>query len=87
MNGKICTIYKGRKEDGLYLYVAKQEGLAKVPEELLNRMGGGAEVMTILITPDKELARVQASEVLKDIDAKGYYLQLPPATYPISPEG
>ena len=33
---------------------------------------------TLMITPDKKLARVEATQVLSDIVEKGFYLQMPP---------
>jgi len=36
---KICQIYKSNKHEGMYLYVAKEHGLSKVPEALINQFG------------------------------------------------
>jgi uncharacterized protein YcgL (UPF0745 family) len=73
-----CTIFKGKREPELYVYVPWKAGAANIPEDLKNRMGELSEVMTIMIGPDKKLARARAENVLNDIQEKGYYLQLPP---------
>ncbi|MDC0598821.1 YcgL domain-containing protein [Gammaproteobacteria bacterium] len=82
MKGTICIIYRSSRETELYLYIDKNIGLDKVPEDLLTRMGNMSEVMTLLITPEKKLARVKSVQVLEDIKEKGYFLQLPPTFNP-----
>jgi uncharacterized protein YcgL (UPF0745 family) len=74
----ICQIYRSPKEEGMYLYVKKEEGLAKVPEALLALFGKPQPAMVILLTPDKKLARVSAEKVAENLDTQGYYLQMPP---------
>ena len=74
----LCTIYKGSREPELYLYVDRVDGLTRVPDELLERFGKLAEVMTIKLTPQRKLARANAAQVLAAIAERGYYLQLPP---------
>jgi uncharacterized protein YcgL (UPF0745 family) len=73
-----CTIFKGKREPELYVYVPWQAGKANIPSDLQKHMGELREVMTIMIGPDKKLARARVENVLKDINEKGYYLQLPP---------
>lgn len=76
---KILTqIYKSPRRDETYLYVDKQRGLSVVPEALLNTFGTPQEVMLLMLTPDKKLARVQAADVCRQLLAQGYYLQMPP---------
>ena len=79
----LCTIYRSNRENELYVYVDRKDGLSRVPEELLARLGKTAEVMTIKLTPERKLARVKAADVLAGIAAKGYYLQLPPDFQPV----
>ena len=38
------------------------------------------ELMVLLITPQKKLARANAVEVLAQIEALGFYLQMPPTS-------
>ncbi|MFT5692822.1 MAG: hypothetical protein ACI92E_002158 [Oceanicoccus sp.] len=75
---KICTIYRSPKKDGMYLYVEKVEDLKRVPEKLLKKFGKPAFAMTLVITPDKKLARVDARTVLAALSDLGYFLQIPP---------
>lgn len=75
---EICSIYKSSKKEEMYLYVRKTEALTRVPEALLALFGRPKLFGTLMITPDKKLARVEAIQVLSDIVEKGFYLQMPP---------
>jgi uncharacterized protein YcgL (UPF0745 family) len=75
---RICSIYRSAKVEGMYLYVDKAEDLARVPEELLQRFGRAELAMTLLLTPERRLARFDAAEVLRAIEAQGFFLQIPP---------
>jgi len=74
----ICQIYRSPKEEGMYLYVKKEEGLTRVPEELLKLFGVPQPAMVLLLTPEKKLARVSVEKVADSLDTQGYYLQMPP---------
>ncbi|WP_062065175.1 YcgL domain-containing protein [Cellvibrio sp. OA-2007] len=74
----ICEIYRSPKEEGMYLYVKKEEGLTKVPEELLKIFGKPQQAMVLLLTPGKKLAHASVEKVAECLDEQGFYLQLPP---------
>lgn len=74
----ICQIYRSPKEEGMYLYVKKEEGLTKVPEELLTLFGAPQPAMVLLLTPEKKLARVSVEKVAESLETQGFYLQMPP---------
>lgn len=73
-----CTVYKGSKEQELYVFVPFDKGEGNIPDALKTRMGKISEVMSLEITPEKKLARAHAGKVLEEIREKGFYLQLPP---------
>lgn len=80
LNGKLlCEIFKSPRKDEMYLYVDKRRGLADVPEALLERFGTPVAALTLILDPDKPLARADAAEVMAAIEEKGFYLQMPPA--------
>jgi uncharacterized protein YcgL (UPF0745 family) len=62
----------------MYLYIDKQVGLAEVPDSLLAQFGEPESVMTLLLTPERKLARTSVAEVLESIHEKGFFLQMPP---------
>ena len=71
-------IFKGQKKEEMYLYVEQKNGLKSVPDDLLATFGQTESVMVLLLTKDKKLARVTASDVLAAIEDQGYFLQMPP---------
>ncbi|MBJ7555124.1 YcgL domain-containing protein [Marinomonas spartinae] len=75
----IVEVFRSSKKDGMYLYVEKRVGLKEIPEDLMKRFGTGISAMTMLLTKESKLARANAESVIKDIEEKGFYLQLPPA--------
>jgi uncharacterized protein YcgL (UPF0745 family) len=79
MNNCLVTIYRSKREEGLYLYVEKTEDVSRIPEPLLQQLGKMDVVMTLVLDPARKLARADASKVLSAIEAQGFYLQLPPA--------
>lgn len=74
----ICEVFRSPRRADTYLYVQRSEGLARVPEALLERFGEPQSVLTLLLEPTRKLARVNALDVLVAIDDQGFYLQLPP---------
>ena len=81
----VCDIYKGKKKEGMYLYVDKKEGLSRIPDVLLTSLGQPSLVTTLMITPSTKLARADARQVLDDIGRQGFYLQMPPTLYRLDP--
>ncbi len=79
MNKQLVSIYKSPNKNEMYLYVAKQAQLSEVPDALLQLFGKPKHVMDMLLTPEKKLARANAVQVMKEIDSKGFFLQMPPA--------
>ena len=77
----ICDIFKVSKKEETYLYVARGEGVALVPLELLDRLGELKLVTTIMLDRTRKLARADACRVMSDIHEKGFYLQLPPKIF------
>jgi uncharacterized protein YcgL (UPF0745 family) len=74
----VCQIYRGSRREEMYLYVDKSRGLEDVPEDLLSRIGELTPVMSLLLTPERSLARADVTLVLASIQDQGYYLQMPP---------
>ncbi|MHA6493894.1 YcgL domain-containing protein [Pseudomonas borbori] len=75
---RICSIYKSPRKNEMYLYVLKSDGLARVPETLLAAFGPPALAFSLVLTPERELAREDIHQVLANLEAQGYHLQMPP---------
>ena len=76
---KVCEVYRCAKKEGMYIYLDKARGLDVLPEALKQRAGKMEVAMTLVITPEKNLARAKAEDVLTAIDNQGFYLQMPPS--------
>lgn len=74
----ICDVYKSVKKQDVYLYVSKAEGISRVPELLLEHFGAPQHCLTLVLTPERTLARASAEKVLEAIAEQGFYLQMPP---------
>lgn len=66
----------------MYLYLAQEDGFDAAPEELIRTMGSLELVMELELHPGRQLAHANVVEVMKALDRRGYYLQLPPAKGP-----
>lgn len=75
----LCEVFKSPRKEEMYLYVGKHEGLARVPEALLERFGKPVSTMTLILSAEKRLGRARAGDVMAAIREKGFYLQMPPA--------
>ena len=73
------TVYRGTRQEGMYLYVRSTQALEDVPEELLTQFGTPSEVVTFELTSERALARADAPAVMEAIEARGFYLQMPPS--------
>ena len=77
-----CWIYKGAKRDEMYLYVDREDDFERVPPALLSAMGDLELVMSLELSPNRKLARVDVQRVIEELNQQGFYLQMPPVTEP-----
>ncbi|MDA1076554.1 MAG: YcgL domain-containing protein [Proteobacteria bacterium] len=75
---RAVKVYKSLKRVDMYLYLDAQGQLEDLPEALRKLFGRAKEVMDLELTPDRSLARASAAAVLDQIEARGFYLQMPP---------
>lgn len=73
-----CAIYKSSKKLDLYLYVCEKDEFSDIPEPLLLTMGKPQFVMELELTPERKLARADVTQVIKGLEEKGFYVQMPP---------
>lgn len=81
----LCEIYRSPRKDEMYLYVDKRQGLADVPEPLLKQFGSPQSVMTLILHPERSLARANVTDVISAIREQGFYLQMPPKVESVLP--
>lgn len=78
MSFVLLAVYKSKKREGMFLYVPKAEGLARVPAELLAMFGAPVHVMDMPLKAGRDLARVTGEKLREEVAEKGFYLQMPP---------
>ena len=76
----LCQVFRSSRKQEMYLYVDKARGLVDVPEVLMAQFGEPEPVMTLVLDSQRKLARADTADVLADIAAQGFYLQMPPTT-------
>lgn len=74
-----CSIYRSSKREEMYLYVKKDTDLASLPEPLMKQFGQPALAMSLVLSEGRTLARADVRKVMADIEAQGFYLQMPPS--------
>ena len=76
---QLCSIYKSRKKEGMYLYINKKDDFSEVPEQLMQMFGTPQFVMVIKLE-GRKLALVDIEKVKESLKKDDYFLQLPPPT-------
>lgn len=74
-----CYVYKGIHKPDHYLYLQQELGAAEtcLPDALLTMLGELSLVVEFELHADRNLPQVDAAQVLADIKAQGFYLQMP----------
>jgi len=75
---RLCAVYRSPRKEGMYLFLDRDCPLEDLPDGLLAGFGTPQLALTLVLTPERRLARVDAADVLSALDERGYYLQLPP---------
>ncbi len=72
-------IYKSRRKDELYLYLAKKGDFSDVPQTLYDSMGKEPIfVMKVELSSARKLARENVETVMKNLEEQGFHVQIPP---------
>ena len=76
-----CFVYKGDRKHDYYLYlpheITDSSPPDDVPDVVLNLLGELTLVIEFELSADRSLAQADAKHVLADINAQGFYLQMP----------
>lgn len=72
-----CAVYRSNKKDLTYLYLPEADDLSCVPDALMKLISPVERVLEFDLTPERKLAQEDASEVLKQIETQGWFLQMP----------
>jgi hypothetical protein len=77
-----CWIYKSRRKDEMYLYLAEEDAFDAAPPALLERFGEPVLVMELDLHEGRTLAREDVKKVMQNLAQRGYHLQMPPVLAP-----
>jgi uncharacterized protein YcgL (UPF0745 family) len=72
-------VYKSLKKADTYVYLAARDDFARLPEPLRTQLGMLEFVLDVALTPERKLAREDASVVRDNLALRGFHLQFPPA--------
>ncbi|MFO1421808.1 MAG: YcgL domain-containing protein [Candidatus Competibacteraceae bacterium] len=72
-----CAIYKSRRKQDTYLYLATKDDFSNIPDALLKLLGEPVHIMDLELRPDRKLAREDTAEVLRNLRERGWHLQMP----------
>ena len=73
-----CSVYRSRRKDYTYIYLAEGRTLDEIPAELLDAFGTPEFVIDLDLSPERELATENVNQVMRNLTERGYHLQLPP---------
>ena len=74
----LCSVYRTRSKEGMYLYVPKADDFSQIPEALMKRFGNPILVMHIPKHTNKTLHSVSPEALSEAFERDGFYLQMPP---------
>lgn len=72
-----CAVYRSLKKDEMYVFIPTKRPLSDLPDELLKMLGQAEMVMTLTLTPEKKMARGNATIIMQSIEKQGFHLQMP----------
>ena len=71
-------VYKSLKKADTYLYLAKRDDFAGLPEPLRLQLGRLQFVLELQLTAERRLARENPEVVRANLATRGFHLQFPP---------
>lgn len=77
-----CWIFRSPRKSEMYLYLDREDGFADLPEGLRRLFGPPTLVMRLELHPGRPLAQEDVRQVIQNLRARGYHLQMPPVLDP-----
>ncbi len=71
-------VYKSLRKADTYVYFAARDDFARLPEPLRTQLGTLQFVLEVALTPERKLAREDATVVHENLVTRGFHLQFPP---------
>jgi uncharacterized protein YcgL (UPF0745 family) len=71
-------VYRSGRKPETYLYLREKDAFAVVPDAVRAPLGQLEFVLEVALTPERKLARADATVVRANLAKLGYHLQAPP---------
>lgn len=71
-------VYKSLRKDNTYVYLAKRDDFAVMPEAVRTPLGELVFVLEFALTDQRKLAQADPVVVRANLAAHGFHLQFPP---------
>jgi len=72
-------VYKSLRKADTYVFLATRDDFSCLPAPVLGALGALQFVLEVELTPERQLARGDATEVRANLSARGFHLQVPPS--------
>lgn len=72
-----CWIYRSSVRDGLYVWLRDEDGLEQLPDPVRRQLGQAELAMSIELTASSTLGQEDPAEVLENLSAQGFHVQMP----------
>lgn len=72
-----CYVYRSSKKDGLYVYLAEEDGLSQLPQPVLHQLGEPELAMSVDLAKRASLGHENIEEVRKNLKEQGFHVQMP----------
>ncbi len=69
-------IYRCSRKPDMYIYLAEEDDFSKVPKDIYNSLGIIEFAMELELSADRKLARENTEQVMKNLKANSFHLQL-----------
>ena len=80
-----CVVYKSLRQFDYYLFVKEDDGFSRLPDGLKQILGVLQKVIDLDLDENRTLVQADVVEVMRQIEEKGYFLQMPPGSDSVSP--
>ncbi|MEM9622987.1 MAG: YcgL domain-containing protein [Pseudomonadota bacterium] len=77
----VKVLRSSRKPD-TYLYLPEDGDYDELPDALRDQFGEATEFLQFELSPSRQLAQADSTQVLTALARQGFYLQLPPKDQP-----
>ncbi|WP_298447347.1 YcgL domain-containing protein [uncultured Marinobacter sp.] len=74
---EFVSVFRSSKKSDTYIFVRRGQKWEELPESLRSIFGTPVHSMDLVMTPERKLARSSGEQVLKAIEEKDFFLQMP----------